>query len=126
MPVGTGSKKTFTYVADDGTAYNIVQDESNGESAALGLADGVDGQPSLKVTSDFPLALRFVRGVRLDADNKAVRRKFYPGTVAAFNAIVAAGNVTVSGETYSLTDSNAEKPKLLSTLDTGRIDGDND
>lgn len=124
MPTGTGSRKWFDYVADDGTTYAVELDESNAESADLGFVAATVNKPVLG-QGDRSLKMRSLSCVRRDADDKLVRRAFPVGTVAAYNAAIAAGSVTVSGQAYQISTAKAESSKqAIVGIDTGRIDGD--
>jgi hypothetical protein len=125
MPVGTGSRKWFDYVSDDGTTYAVELDESNAESLDLGFVAATVSQPVLG-QGDRGLRMRRLSCVRQDADSRSVRRQFPVGTLTAYNAALAAGSVTVSGETYQISKGFGEEAKqAVLGQDTGRIDGDN-
>jgi hypothetical protein len=47
MPTGTGSRKWFNYVSDDGDTYAVELDESNAESVDLGFVAATVSTPVL-------------------------------------------------------------------------------
>jgi hypothetical protein len=124
MPTGTGSRKWFNYVSDDGDTYAVELDESNAESSGLGFVAATVNAPVLG-QRDRGLRMRRISCIRYDADDKPVRRQFPVGTIAAFNAAKTAGSVTVSGQTYQISAAFGEESKqAVVGIDTGRIDGD--
>ena len=128
MPVGTGSRRWFAYVADNGTEYNVELDESNGESEDLGFGPIVQGADTLEVSGRRPLRMRYVNCQRNEAGppNETVRRRFYVGTVEAYNDAIAAGVINVSGLDYGITTAVGERRVTAPAFDTGRLDGDID
>lgn len=94
-------QKGYTYVADkDGQSYNVRQ--SAGHAAAGSLAAGVASQPNWGKISSHNKP-RTVSGI-----NGAQKAEVVCGTLAAAQAIIAAGTFSLNSVTYTLTGYEGE------------------
>jgi hypothetical protein len=122
-----GSKRDFGYRDGNGRFWAVKLDESTYESGALDFNQGLaPGTPYLTATSTYPLRMRKVNCFNVDGDGVTVRRSFYVGTATALNNIAAAGQVTVSGETWAVSSVTGERLKAIPKTDSGLLDGDID
>lgn len=130
----TGSRRYFGYVDDAGREYAVQLDESVYEQGILGFNQTVlpatlsEGRV-LRVSGKKPIEMRYVIGVRINADNETVKRKFWVGssTTAAWTGTGA--GVTIVGdddENYVITFYSGEKRTIIPTTDTAITDGDVD
>jgi len=126
----SGSRRFFGYTDDGGEDRFIQLDESNGESADLGLAQAIANDVysnyanRISPSRKFPLEPRYILAERADSDGRIVRRRFIVGSVTAPAWGASARTVQVSGETYGITAKVGEVRHLAPSTDTGLIDGD--
>lgn len=117
-----GSLIAFTYVADDGTSWALLRDESNVEAA-----NGAGGKLTAGVKYKVPSNLR-VRSATYANTEGTIRRKVPILTAATFSALTPASTITdqVSGDTLNLRFTEGERISLLPLGDTALNDGDAD
>lgn len=127
-----GSKKYFAYFTDDGMEFFIQQDESAAESLALGFGQSItpavaaDPCKRLVPQNKFPLEPRYVLVNRVDADGRAVRRKYIVGAESATAWLGTPYGIVIDGETWDVTARVGEIRHYIPSSDTGQIDGDVD
>lgn len=125
--MSTGSRRWFGYEANNGDNFAVELDESVYETPALGFTQVQPGATVISVTGRRPLRMRYLNVSRTEAPGgPTIRGKFYVGSQAAMDAILAAGSVTVEGEVWSLSSEKGESRKLVPLTDTEQLDGDVD
>lgn len=115
-----GSIKWMVYASDSGQQYAARVDESNGE--ATGFADITAANTGLP-QMPRSMKMRYVNGVRVDGGVE-IKRRIKFGTIAAMNAAVVAGSVTLADGTYSVRSFRGERSAVVFALDTSQNDGD--
>jgi hypothetical protein len=121
-----GSRRDFDYVADDAALYGINADESNVELCNL------TGTGAPTAVRRAPRNLKQLRSWVLEDATKQIRRIVPILSAARFNAlsggasfVLPANDVDV-GTTVFLVQKIPEKfTRLIQTVDTGKLDGDN-
>lgn len=124
----SGSLKWFSYQADSGQTYAVLNDESKGEATLT------TGGTALSVVfggiTDLPRGLkpRYVNAYNIN--NPRQKAQFKISTIANYASInssteiiEAAGDGTTA-ITWRVTSKRGEKTRLPITADTGLIDGD--
>lgn len=121
----TGSRRWFLYVANNADEFAVELDESVAESEALGFTGTAVGKPSIYVNGRRPLRPRYVNVFQV-VDDVTIRRRFPVATVAALEAIVTAGSVTVDGSLWQASSAKGEERKIVPGTDSEQLDGDLD
>lgn len=116
-----GSRKWFNYTSDEGQAYAIERDESNGEATVSGNAI----LSTITVTAPL-IPCRFrPRYVNTVLQSDPTRRKRWDiGVRTVFNDIGAGSTVVDDVGTWSVTSKVGEKSVIPNLVDTGLTDGD--
>lgn len=120
MP-STGSRKWMIYTADDGSKFGTKIDESNGES--LGFEDVTAANQGDLKTVPKGFKMRYLNCI-LVTGGEVARRAFNIGTLAAYQAAIAARKVTVDGNDWNVASYRGETGPLPFAFDTGLTDGD--
>lgn len=125
-----GSRRNFTYTDDEGTEWVCQLDEGTGEAGGLGFgqqptAAALTDKRFLKMTGTFPLKPRYINTVQQGGATPGRRQKFFVGSNTA-GVWGGATIVVVEGVTYQITSKVGEVRFLLSGIDTGLDDGDDD
>lgn len=118
-----GSRKWMGYTANDGTVLGVKIDESNGEQ--LGFVDVTDTNVGDMQPLPSGFKMRYLNCVLVGGtNNETIRRKFNVGTLAAFNAAIAARKITIDGEDWGISSTRGEKSTIIFAYDTAQTDGD--
>lgn len=137
--MATGSRRYFSYTADDGSTYGMNIDESTYETAALGFGVLDVTAPTysglLAVSSTRPLSPRYFNMVGTDADGRQVRRVVLVGSASSqawqnpqtftLNLLTVSGNAATA-TVFTVSSAIGERRVFIPAQDTGLIDGDVD
>jgi hypothetical protein len=116
-----GSLRWFNYTSDAGQNFAVFLDESN--SKGVGTPGG-----SL-FPAAFTLAPQLAAGVKKRylncflATDPTQRRRFYVGTLAAYNALQDGGTILAGGLTWNVSSAQGERRRSPYVGDTGQTDG---
>lgn len=130
-----GSKRSFVYIADDGTAYLAKLDESTYEQSELGFADNAKPAGRIfPIIGKNPVQMRYINCYRTE-NGVVIRRKFFIGKTDT-DIYLNGGQLQLGGTqgaaaveggaAWSVSSSVGEKRKFIGFEDTGRTDGDVD
>jgi hypothetical protein len=124
-----GSLKWFSYQADSGQTYAVLNDESKGEAT---LSTGGSALSTVfGGITDIPRGItpRYVNAH--DTTNPARRARFKISTIANYANITSATEILeaagdgTTATTWKVTSKRGETSRLPGSGDTGLLDGDN-
>lgn len=103
-----GSRRRFRYESDNGSAYSLTLDESNGEAIITAGARITDDLVSGELSKPAGFSPRYVLAYL--QSNPLIRRRFVVGDPAAVSGLTATG-ATMQAAVYALAD-DTTPPKV--------------